>query len=1111
MPTTLSIQYVKGSNPPAFQLTRHLDGKSLKPVTITPPHEFPVPGQPNSHLMEEVRWYLERFLDYPFRPETVHADQVLEALKDWGTQAFNALFDRGNARSWLHSADHFEITSDDAGVLSWPWEALFDPLSGVYLAHERHIERRVNSIADPPPTDLPKDRVNILLVVPRALEGDVCYRSIARSLVELIRDRGLPAHVDILRPPTFKKLRAHLKSRPNFYHVLHFDGRLSFDGRAIGKPLPQPNGGAQGCLALEGAAGKPDLKSAADFSALLRDHSVPAVVLNGRRSGLQDPQADNVLASVATSLLQGGVRSVVAIPDSLSVSGARVFLAAFYERLFEAGSVAEAVRAGRRRMLQSKKRVCVRGQFPLEDWFVPALYQPQPPLELEFAETGEPAKEFESRLPDDVRDHEEPYGFIGRDRPLLEMERALHRKAPAILIQGMPGAGKTTLARGLLKWLDNTGGLDTALWLDFRFIHTADAAITWTGELLYDDNFGLAKDKLKLLGQAFAKQRAVIVWDKLEFALTNLTAEDRAQLRGFLEAIHGGKGKIIITGRWPEEDQLAPHLRSEVQLGGLDGDERWEYFDSIVHSLGLKVKRNDKELKDLMDMLCGHPLAMRVVVPELAEMPAAKVAETLRANISALGLSEQDEQGRLFGALRFVERRLSPQVRQLLALVGLHESYLEVRLVEQMANSANPKWTRSLVNRLIRELSGAGLLRDNKWSTYEIHPLFTSYLRARGEAPESCRRAFVDSMAGLAHMLASKPLREQRFPFMLHGANFHQALSHAEHLEMDEGFCALIQSFAAYVQLEGNLPKAGQLALRMADHQASRGDAVGEAIAYHRLGMIADEQHDSVRAQDWYLKAVAIEERRGNEQGAAMTYGQLGNLAFKQRDFPNAQQWYRKAAAIAEKLGLQGLAATSCHHLGLIAHEQGDFSSATKWYSKSFAIKDQQGDMRSAAVTLHALGVAAAEQSDYMNAKDWYRKSLTITEKLGIQRQAALTYHELGVVAQDEGEFSNAKEWYLKSLAIKEKQGDVDGAAGTCSELGTLAGLEKRFEEGGRWLVRSIAAYRQADDEQSVEQNRYYYRVAYDRATVAEQATLEAIWREAGLGPFPPPDIEPPQ
>lgn len=179
------------------------DVKSLDAVTIPSPYEFAVEGQPNSNLMRELRWYLEDFLDYPFHPDTLKAEHVLDALRGWGTKAFNALFDRRDAGTWLGGASVLQVRSDDPNILSWPWEALYDPQLN-YVSQHRSVERRLNKIADPPALgDLPTDCVNILLVVARPYKGDVRYRSIARPLVEMIREKGLPAHVDVLRPPTF--------------------------------------------------------------------------------------------------------------------------------------------------------------------------------------------------------------------------------------------------------------------------------------------------------------------------------------------------------------------------------------------------------------------------------------------------------------------------------------------------------------------------------------------------------------------------------------------------------------------------------------------------------------------------------------------------------------------------------------------------------------------------------------------------------------------------------------------------------------------------------------------------------------------------------------------
>ena len=56
-----------------------------------------------------------------------------------------------------------------------------------------------------------------------------------------------------------------------------------------------------------------------------------------------------------------------------------MFLLTFYRRLFEQGSITEAVRAGRQAMLHQQGRICYRGEFPLQDWLVPVVYQQDPP------------------------------------------------------------------------------------------------------------------------------------------------------------------------------------------------------------------------------------------------------------------------------------------------------------------------------------------------------------------------------------------------------------------------------------------------------------------------------------------------------------------------------------------------------------------------------------------------------------------------------------------------------------------------------------------------------------------------------------------------------------
>ncbi len=88
---TLIIQHIS-ANPDKFEVVRQKDNKRTQAAETPAPSTFPVAGRPDGNLAQELRWYLEEFLGYPFHPETDHAENVLDSLRQWGEAAFNALF-----------------------------------------------------------------------------------------------------------------------------------------------------------------------------------------------------------------------------------------------------------------------------------------------------------------------------------------------------------------------------------------------------------------------------------------------------------------------------------------------------------------------------------------------------------------------------------------------------------------------------------------------------------------------------------------------------------------------------------------------------------------------------------------------------------------------------------------------------------------------------------------------------------------------------------------------------------------------------------------------------------------------------------------------------------
>jgi tetratricopeptide (TPR) repeat protein len=1127
----LMITHVAASEPAQFEIVRLRDGKRTQPIGVPSPYGFPVAGRANDHLMSQLAWYLERFLDYPFPPRTEQAAAVEDALEAWGRQVFDALFDSGLARDWMADAKRtpgfqLHISSDDPAILSWPWEALCDPEAGV-LAHRAQIERRLNEhLSDPSPLSdkLPHDRINILLITARPYDQDVQYRSISRPLIELIEKKHLPAHVHLLRPPTFDRLREHLGEQPHFYHILHFDGHGGYQSE-LGSSTELFRG-AEGRLVFEDEDGKPAPVTAGDLSDLLREHAVPVVVLNACQSAMIDTEAQDPFASVAAALLRSGTRSIVAMAYSLYVRAAQEFLPPFYRALFAKGSVSEAVRCGRTELRAHPQRSRIAPQVKLRDWLVPVVYQQGEDFDLTFGggKDQQPSAEKQAQveeLPADAK-LDIRYDFTGRDGALLELERAMRRKPAGILIHGLAGIGKTTLARAFIRWLRDTGGLGHGcFWFTFNEIHTAAHVLNEMGRTLFSPQFGLGRieDSLESLADALQEHPFVIVWDNFESVRgmpeagveAMMTPEDQTTLRRFLEKLRGGRTKVLITSRG-EEAWLAPQDCFPLPLSGLRHEEMWELAAQILDDLGLTPDRDDAAFAELLTWLGGHPIAMQVVLLQLKNHKVSDVRAAVEKNFAGLSGIDDETQRRLFASLGFLRDSLPQQLHPLLLPLGLHEKFVDADHLQRMAASVDASLTRPRIDRFVAALVPAGLLADRGQAIYEIHPLLPSFLRAEvlpevpNEIVEKWTRVFVDVMASIADAVALKELHEQRFAFATHQANFHTALQHAETLGMQLAFAALTQSLAAYALNRRSFARAEQLFARLAKNRVAEKDGYGTAGAYHHLGRIAQEQRDFSAAEKWYLKSLRITEWHSDENSAARTYHELGIIAQEQCDFVAAKKWYLKSLEIDKRQGNEHGAASAYHQLGIIAQEQPDFSTAEKWYLKSLEIKERLGDEYGAAITYHQLGIIAQKQRDFSTAEKWYLKSLEIAEQHGDEYGVAVNYHQLGSIAEEQSDFSAAEKRYLKSLEIKERLGDEHGAASTYGQLGIAAAVQEQFVEAGRWLLKSISAFLKTNDQASVQKSTRNFLHCIGYAPPHAARALREMWTAAGLPSLPEAD-----
>ncbi|MDB6175039.1 MAG: hypothetical protein JWL59_4350 [Chthoniobacteraceae bacterium] len=1129
----LGISQVSGSSPAQFVVQNYEKQRLAQPAAVPSPYEWPVPNAGDEKLMTQLRWYLEQFLNYPFEPNIARAKFIEEALKAWGTAAFNALFNNLEAGAWIpQRADavlDLMISCDDPHFLAWPWEALHFPPLG-FLGHRARIQRRLSrEVPDPPDLpELPTDCIHILLITARPYgEDDVDYRSISRPLVELIGREKLPVAVHALRPPTLENLRRHLDDNPGHYHILHFDGHGGYEQN---EPAAVPNyfKGNEGRLLFEKKDGSADDVTASRLATLLKGCAIPFVVLNACRSAQLDANAaeGSAFASVAGGLVHAGFRGVLAMAYNLTVTGAREFLPAFYRRLFRSGNLLEAAREGRLRMFEQGSRSAWNRDVSLQDWLLPVVYQQSEDFDLKFS-GARPAQADTVPLPAQAL-VPEALSFIGRDSAIHAIERAMRKPAASILVHGLGGIGKTTLARQFLQWLRDTGGLEREpLWFSFDDIRSASFVFNEIGHSLFGPQFD-GDDQathFTALIEALREQPLLLVWDNFESARGFepdhvsgcLSAADAQRLGDFLRALRGGKTRVLITSR-SDEPWLPPEDCRRVALAGLQGEELWEYAAQVLEILDLPADREDTELRKLLSDLGGHPVLVRAVLAQLSGQSSASLRAQWKEHLPRFLTPTADPaHARLLASLEVALASFGPQEKPYLIPLGLHERYVDLNYLHAMGNRGIPGYEPAKMEAVIARLVRAGFLSGLGHNIFSLHPLFTSSLRATtpGAQKEEAlsaetvaglwERAFVDVMGSLANAVAPKELHEQRGIFAFHHTNFYRALDLAMAHGIANDTAALTQSLAIYAQNTRNWREAAALFDRLAENGRQTNNPEGEAGAYHHLGMIAQEQHDLGAAECRYLKALAIFEKHGNEHSAASSYLQLGSIALLQHDLGTAECRYLKALAIFEKHGNEHAVAISYHHLGSIAllqHDLGagecrylkalaifekhgnehgaassylqlgsiallqhDLGAAERWYFKSLAIFEKYGNEHNAAMNYHQLGMIAEEQRDFGAAERWYLKALAIFEKQGNEHDAASTYHQLGMIAEEQRDFGAAERWYLKALAIKEKQGNEHDAASTYHQLGMIAEEQRDFGAAERWYLKSLAITENHGDE----------------------------------------------
>lgn len=1050
---------------------------------------------------QELRWYLEEYLEFPYGAERDRAQEVERKIAIWGAALFGQIFAKSdlepNPERFYQEAGHdglnnceLCVRSDEPMFLDIPWELLRDPapgrgylsptLKGLYrqLSTPRTQTANVDKSAEP---------FRVLLVIARKRDDPISTRSDARVIMKALRPLGAKIHIEVLRPPTFDELQRRLNLQPGFFDLVHFDGHGAFIDAG------DKNESGIGCLLFEKLDGEAHLVTSPQLGQVLTNCGVLFFVLSACQSAEEGRK--NPFSSVASQLIAVGASGVIGMSYSVHTHTAEKFMQRLYESLVNHSTLSEAVASARRRLFADLERESVVGPIALQDWIIPRLYQqtsgivPIPAGEGSDSSSKD-AGAFYTLSDVDRLLPEGQYGFIGRDHEILQIERALRRDdAPWILITGMGGVGKTDLAYGFGRWFAESGGCPGGVYLtsfkakgDFDHIIGSIAGFGTDLSLLSETN------QFERVSGYLRSSPCLLIWDNFETvagyptpAHSLVTDEDLYKIAALLRSLRGGKTRVIITSRKSEENWLgiAP---TPIKIEGLSFRDAAMLAKEILRTIGRLPEefRDDPNYAVLIRLLMGHPRSLEVALPLLRNRTPLQIIDALQHQVDTTGLSVTD------ASLQYAFSQMSEKAQMHLPVVGLFSLFVIIDSLEKLTqfSAQGPAVYKEIMGdaldaasweHVLEEAASGGFLRSLGPKMYEIHPTLPIYLRQHLTARvghknfDRLNSCFVDVYGRIAsdlsiHINSRRPNAVRAAQVEEH--NLLRALRLAERTADWESVQYLVQALYFFYRDCGSYADGRSLIKRLLQqvgrHPPSDPTSYKARLWMFLMGVDSEhalQENDFDRSKESNQVVIdyllSFNDPVYDEQ-IATGYGNLGIVAQEENQYDLAEEYMNKALGIFQRLGLESQAANVFHGLSTLATTRNNLGRAESLCIRAGSIFQKLGFRREAADSAVQLAVIKIKQGKFAEAQDMCFRAAGFFDQLGLRREAAQAYHNLGVSLQDAHQLDMAETAFREAVKRSEMLGLDREIGATYHHLGINAQERKHFALAEQWFKRAM-------------------------------------------------------
>lgn len=724
----------------------------------------------------------------------------------------------------------------------------------------------------------------------------------------------------------------------------------------------------------------------------------------------------------------------------------------------------------------------------LQDWFVPVLYQEQHDPQLITRLLPDAVQQLQTRqrnlilgaLPDAPAHH-----FQGRSRELLALERLLHIQ-PYVVLRGQGGAGKTTLAVELARWLVRTGRFRRTAFVSVESSGDARTVLDALGRQLVP-NYSVAQYKgleqaLKPVERALRDFPTLIVLDNLESVLPDRSSQSPAaapveELLKLCQTLLNAhpQTRLLFTSR---EMLPAPFNQAKrtVMLGALSREDAIALVGQVMAQEGLTPEASDpggtpEEITELVEAVNRHARALVLLAREVAQRGVRSTTENLRQIMADLERTHPGErENSLYASVELSLRRLTPEQRQQVRKLGVFHGGAHLFVLSQVLE-VDADAVKSLAIALIE----VGLAEDMGYGHLGLDPALAPYLLndLSDEEQQVTRERWGAAMGALTQFLYKQCFKDAQLAAhltLLELPNLLELLVWTEETLAPEEIsqvAGLIEQLLQYL----DRPHAMAQAVRVRETATQRLGGWGlvqfraTRLDIERLMQRGDVHTAHIAAQQLLQRSLDAGEEayQGAVYDLAMAYTLIGQVLGASgaaeealKYYAQAQQRFQGLADGGNTEALQMVGAVLAQSAGRL-RDLGRLDEAAVANEAAIKRFEEIGDERNIASAKGNLGTIRELQSRYEEALTAHTEARNIFANLGEPRMVATAWHQIGRVYQEMKNFEQAEFMYRQSLTIKVQLKDRLGEAATLDQLGILYDQMNHLEE-------SIIFHQQAAD-----------------------------------------------